>query len=86
MWHKLINPYSTISKSRQGLIYYGSVVKHCADDYIDAIQAIEKDIDQQHVVDQIEIAYELRDIKDRLEKVREKLKANNVEMHYRRQS
>jgi cell fate (sporulation/competence/biofilm development) regulator YmcA (YheA/YmcA/DUF963 family) len=78
MWHKLINPYSTISKSRQGLIYYGTIVKHCADDYIDAIQAIEKDIDQQHVVDQIEIAYQLKELSENIESVLSKIKEHPI--------
>lgn len=78
MWHKLINPYSTISKSRQGMIYYGTIVKHCADDYIDAIQAIEKDIDPNHITDQIEIAYQLKELSENIESVISKIKEHPI--------
>lgn len=78
MWNKLLNPYSTITKSRQGLIYYGNVVKHYANDYIDAIQAIEKDIDNKHVVDQIEIAYQLKELSENIESVISKIKEHPI--------
>jgi hypothetical protein len=86
MWNHLKNPYSIASESRHSILYYGSVTMHAIDQYIDALQHVEKDIsDNDAILKQIEILYDLKDIKDRLEKVREKLKANNVEMHYRRQ-
>lgn len=78
MWNKLINPYSTISKSRQGLIYYGGKVKQCANDYIDALQAIEKDIDQNHIIDQIEIAYQLKELSENIESVISKIKEHHI--------
>jgi hypothetical protein len=86
VWKHFKNPYSVASESRHSILYHGSVTIHAIDNYIDALQYVEKDIlDNNAILKQIEIAYDLRDIKDRLEKVREKLKANNVEMHYRRQ-
>ena len=78
MWNKLINPYSTIAKSRQGLIYYGNTVKHCANDYIDALQAIEKDIDPNHITDQIEIAYQLKELSENIESVLAKIKEHHI--------
>jgi hypothetical protein len=87
VWKHLKNPYSVASDSRHSILYYGSITTHAIDDYIDALQYVEKDIsDNDAILKQIEIAYDLKDIKDRLEKVRKKLKANNVELYYRSQS
>jgi len=87
VWKHLNNPYSVASNSRHSILYYGSITIHAIDDYIDALQYVEKDIsDNDAILKQIEIAYDLKDIKDRLEKVRKKLKTNNVELYYRSQS
>ena len=87
MWKHLKNPYSVASDSRHSILYYGSITTHAIDDYIDALQYVEKDIsDNAAILKQIEIAYDLKDIKNRLEKIRKKLKANNVELYYRSQS
>lgn len=82
-WNHTLNPYSVADNSRKDILYHGLKTIYAIDGYIDAIQAVEKDIDPDKVIKQIEIAYELRDIEERLEKVRKEIRENNIDASYR---
>lgn len=77
MWkhyYGFIDPYTVVYKSRDKILRHSLELENSINEYIDSIQAIEKNIPSDKIINQIQLAYELRDIKDKLEKVREKLK------------
>ena len=78
MWKYFINPYSVAYKSRGRILYHSLQLENSINQYIDAIQAIEKDIDPNYIDDQIEIAYQLKELSENIESVLAKIKEHPI--------
>lgn len=63
--------------------YHGLELENSINEYIDSIQAIEKNIPSDKIMNQIQLVYE-RDIKDKLENAKEKLKDVNQYHHLKK--
>jgi uncharacterized secreted protein with C-terminal beta-propeller domain len=83
MWKYMINPYSVASSSRQNILYHSIHLEQSIQMYIKAVEAIEKDINPNKIVEQIELLYKLRDLKEKITQVKEELKVKHIDASYR---
>ena len=66
MWeyyHGFADSYTSVYKSRNKILHHNLELGNSINEYIDSIQAIEKNIPFDRIIDQIQLVYELRGIK-----------------------